>query len=364
MKLIIAGGGTGGHLYPGIAVVELLLEKEPDSEVLFVGSDKELDSQLIQKEGYSFKKVCQKPFPSNRSPLKYFSFFVSFMISFFQAFSHLLRFKPDAILGMGGFSSVPTVLAGKFLGIKSVLFEPNLYPGKANRFLALFCSKIAVGFMGKDPFYSKNKVICTGIPVRSEISAVGRKRTYADQPEKFTVLVMGGSRGAKGINQMLTDSYSDLKKKIPALELIHITGKDLFEEVKSQYTRLQVNGEVELYPFVQDIYKLFERAQLIVARSGASSLAEFAASALPAILIPYPFSTQDHQVWNARYFERSGAGKMILEKDLSKERFLSLIGECFENRERLQKMSQAALSLNKEDSAEKLLALLTEFKKR
>ncbi len=358
MKLIIAGGGTGGHLYPGIAVAHELLKKSPGSKVLFVGSPKELDAELIRKEGFAFEAVSQKPFPTKVVSLPQFGWHS--LRSLRQALPVVRRFSPDVILGMGGFSSVPVVLAGWFCRVPSILFEPNLYPGKANRFLSLFAAQVAVGFKPENSFFSPKKTVCVGIPVRHAIASLAQMGPKSPNGS-FTLLVMGGSRGAEGINRAILNAYSLLKKEISELKLIHITGKDLFEGVLQQYQKQGIEKEVEVYPFVSDMDRLMGRAHLVVARSGASSLAEFAASGLPSILIPYPFSTQDHQIHNARYFEKRGAAKMILEKDLSRDLFVDAILALKREPSQLNKMSEAARKLSVDHAALNLLNLLTPF---
>ena len=358
MKLIIAGGGTGGHLYPGIAVAHELLKKSPGSKVLFVGSPKELDGELIGKEGFAFEAVSQKPFPSKLFSLPQFGWHS--LQSVRQALPVVRRFSPDLILGMGGFSSVPVVLAGWLCRVPSILFEPNLYPGKANRFLSGFAAAIAVGFKPEKSFFSPKKTVCVGVPVRQAIASLAQRGPKAPNGS-FTLLVMGGSRGAEGINRAILNAYSLLKKEISELKLIHITGKDLFEGVLQAYQKKGIEKEVEVYPFVSDIDRLMGQAHLVVARSGASSLAEFAVSGLPSILVPYPHSTQDHQIHNARYFERGGAATMILEKDLSSDVFVNTVLKLKREPSQLNKMSEAARKLAVDQSTIKLLNLLTSF---
>lgn len=358
MNLIIAGGGTGGHLYPGIAVARDLLKQSPESKVLFIGSVKELDAKLIEDEGFVFAPVSQKPFPSKLFPFKGIQFIWSCFQSLFQALPLVRCFKPDAVLGMGGFSSVPTILAARLLGVSAILFEPNLYPGKANRFLAPFAKKIAVGFKFDKPFFSANKMVCVGIPVRESILALSQSRQPYSGEGAFNLLIMGGSRGARGINQAILSAYSLLKKEIPELKLVHVTGKDLFEAVQQEYKKNSVLDEIELYPFVSDIDRLMKKADLVIARSGASSLAEFAACGLPSILIPYPYSTQDHQIHNARFFEQHGAAKMILEKELTESILIQTIAALKSDLSQLNGMSRAARNLSVDQSSLSLLNLL------
>jgi UDP-N-acetylglucosamine--N-acetylmuramyl-(pentapeptide) pyrophosphoryl-undecaprenol N-acetylglucosamine transferase len=320
---------------------------------MFVGSPKELDAELIRKERFLFETVSQKPFPSNFFSLLPFAWHS--LRSVGEAFPIVRSFSPDLILGMGGFSSVPVVLAGWLRRIPTVLFEPNLYPGKANRFLSWFATRIAVGFKPEKSFFSPKKMVCVGVPVRQAIASLSLRPSMNGS---FTLLVMGGSRGAQGLNQAFLNAYSLLKKEISELKLIHLTGKDLFEGVLREYRKKGVDKEVEVYPFVSDIARLMGASHLVVARSGASSLAEFAASGLPSILVPYPHSTQDHQIHNARYFERHGAAKMILEKDLSSDVLLKTILALKRAPAQLNKMSAAARQLAVHDAALNLLNLL------
>jgi len=358
MKLLIAGGGTGGHLFPGVAVSKLLLKRSPDSKILFVGSPKELDQDLILKENFDFQPISQKPYPPSFFSLKSLQFTVNSFISFLQAVPLVYRFQPDVVLGMGGYSSVPTVLAARLLRIPAVLFEPNLYPGKANLFLAPFVSKIALGFDQEKEFFKPSKVIRTGIPVREGIiEAVSKSNSKKDS---LTLLVMGGSRGAKALNKIMVETYSLLKERFPQLKCVHLTGRDSYQAVKESYLKQNCGKEIEVYPFVKDMEQILSRTNVVLARAGASSLAEFAVLGIPAILVPYPHSAQDHQVCNARFFENRGAAKVILERELTPERWIESLSDCLENPEKLNQMGQAATQLGSKQAAESLLQLIEE----
>lgn len=357
MRLLIAGGGTGGHLYPGVAVSRELLRRHPQSEVLFVGSPKELDSDLVLKEGYAFQPVHQKPFPSSFFPFKGLEFTLNSITSLLKSIPQVKRFHPDIVLGMGGFSSVPTVLAARLLGVPSVLFEPNQFPGKANRFLAPFAKKIAVGFQLDKAFFKPEKVVQTGIPVRETIERESAGKTFSSNGA-FTLLVMGGSRGAAALNKAVLEVFPKLKTLYPQLKIIHLTGKEAFEWVREGYSRCGDGKDVEIYPFKKEIHELFGRADAVLGRSGASSLAEFAVMGLPALLVPYPYSTQDHQVLNARHFEKAGAAKMVLEKDFTPDGLIACVKEWIELPEERKKMGAASKTLAFENASQHLLDLL------
>jgi len=352
MKLIIAGGGTGGHLFPGVAVSRILLRKSPQSRVLFIGSLKELDSDLMAQEKFNFASLGQRPFPPSFFSLKGAQFVLSSVMSLLKALPLVWRYNPDVVLGMGGFSSVPTVLAAWLLRIPSVCFEPNLYPGRANRFIAPFVSKVALGFKLDKTFFPPKKMVLTGIPVRE---GIGERVKASDIGESFTLVVMGGSRGAKALNQMIVSAYPELKKKIPNLKLIHLTGKDSFNEIKGAYPE---GDFVEVAPFVREMDRVLNQAHLVVARSGASSLAEFARCGLPSILVPYPYSTHDHQQHNADFFKERGAAVVIREKELTPEKFLNQVLELVSNPDQLRLMQKASEKLAVKEATENLFKLL------
>jgi len=262
MKLIIAGGGTGGHLFPGIAVSKKLLQRLPRSEVLFLGSPKELDQNLVHQEGFAFTPIFQKPYPRTFFSLKGIEFALNSSMSLVKALVHVRTFRPHVVLGMGGYSSVPCVLAARMLRIPSVIFEPNVFPGKGNRFLAHFVTKIALGFEDGHSFFKSVKVVQTGIPIRESIS--GKTFGSRSPQDPFTLLIMGGSRGARALNELLVAEYPKLKLKIPNLKLIHITGKDDFTKVQEAYQALNVQEDIEVHSFIHHMESVLSRADVVV----------------------------------------------------------------------------------------------------
>lgn len=368
MKLLVAGGGTGGHLFPGLSAAKRLVEKFPGSQALFIGSRKSLDRELASRYGFSFQSVAQAPLPRRRFSPAMISFFWTFAVSFFKALKAVRRFRPDVALGLGGFSSVPPVLAAALCRVPVVLFEPNLVPGKANLFLSRFASAVAAGFETHAPLFPKNRVVVTGIPVREEIvSAAKARQREAASPradkKDWTLLVMGGSAGAQALNTVVANAYPKMKERIPGLKLIHLTGRQDYEAVEKHYRYGLGNGSVEVHPFLMEMEKAFARADAVVARGGASSLAEFAVCGLPSVLVPYPFSADDHQVKNAEFFEARAAAKMILQRELSPEKLASTLEEWARDAEKFEGMRAAARKLGRAEATERLVDLLAEARR-
>src|ERR1700730_2199817 len=314
MNAVIACGGTGGHLFPGIAVAETLRER--GHEVMLFVSEKEIDSlALSTRSQFRFEKLPTIGFPSLYSPA-IFGFIGRFSASLSLCRSLYKKFKPQAVLGMGGFTSTAPVLAGRMRGAATFIHESNAIPGKANRLTARIVRAVLLGFKECAPFFPTARTEVTGTPIRTELQRMDRHVARAklglhhDLP---TVLVMGGSQGASGINQAIIKSLPGLHGI--ALQVIHLSGARDERLVADNYRRENIPAYVA--PFHHHMEEVYSAADFAVARSGAASLAELAFFSLPGILIPFPFAANDHQTRNADIFARAGAAIMLKESELS-----------------------------------------------
>jgi UDP-N-acetylglucosamine--N-acetylmuramyl-(pentapeptide) pyrophosphoryl-undecaprenol N-acetylglucosamine transferase len=323
-SVAIACGGTGGHLFPGIAVAEELIKH--GCRVGLLISPKEIDQEAVklakEMEIFTLPAVGLQ----NRN---YFSFGLSFWKSYRAAKGIFRELKPDAVLAMGGFTSAPPILAAKKFRAKRFLHESNTIPGRANRFLARFVDEAFVGFPEAKFRLNAKKTSVAGTPVRPQF--MEKKESPASvpglEPGIPTVLVVGGSQGASGLNQMILSTLPLLAKK--NWQWLHLTGANDFEKVRSGYAAQKVKAVVK--PFLAEMDLALGAATVAVSRAGASSLAELAAMRLPTLLVPFPAAADNHQYFNALAFEKSGAAKLLEQKDSTPEIVATILTEMVEN---------------------------------
>lgn len=306
-QIAIACGGTGGHLFPGLAVARELASA--GCEVTLLVSEKEVDKKAVQNLS-EFRILFLPAVGLTRGGL--FAFSRGFLRSFARARRYFVSWSPDAVLAMGGFTSAPPIVAGKFMGAATFLHESNAFPGRANRYLARIVDSAFLGFEAAQHALPTLPVTLTGTPVRAEFQARDRARAWAGlnlTPNRPLLLVMGGSQGASGINRCVVDSLDLLARQCPLLQYVHLTGEQDCESVRAAYASRNLSAIVE--PFSARMPNLMAAATSAISRSGASSLAELAAMRLPSILIPYPAATDNHQVLNGQNYANTGAAIMI-----------------------------------------------------
>jgi UDP-N-acetylglucosamine--N-acetylmuramyl-(pentapeptide) pyrophosphoryl-undecaprenol N-acetylglucosamine transferase len=333
----IACGGTGGHLFPGLAVAEQLTQR--GCAVALLISPKDVDQQAVKSargvEIITLPAVALQ----NRN---YLSFAGSFVKSLFAAQKVFRRRKPDAVLTMGGFTGAPPVWVGKDFGAKTFLHESNTIPGRANRLLARFVDGAFVGFPEAAARLKTRKVKTTGTPVRPQFQprdAAGCRTALGLEPNRPTILVMGGSQGASGINEMILSALVLLAGR--DWQWLHLTGTNGFEKVKQAYATRGFRAVVK--PFLAEMDLALGAATAAVSRAGASSLAELAAMRLPSLLVPFPAAAGNHQFFNARAFETTGAARLLEQKDAAPEKVAAMLSELVEN-ETARKAMRAALA--------------------
>jgi UDP-N-acetylglucosamine--N-acetylmuramyl-(pentapeptide) pyrophosphoryl-undecaprenol N-acetylglucosamine transferase len=358
MNAVIACGGTGGHLFPGIAVAEVLQDR--GHEVMLLISEKDIDAVALSgRTNFLVEKLPTVGLPSPFSPA-FFGFTRRFFESLSLCRSLYRKFKPDAILGMGGFTSTAPVLAGRIRGIATFIHESNAVPGKANRWTARMVNAVMLGFKECAPFFPKTRTEITGTPVRTELVHLDRadaRRKLGLQEDLPTLLVMGGSQGASGINQALIKALPFLQG-VP-LQVIHLSGARDERLVADNYRR----GNVPAYigAFHHRMEEVYSASDLVVARAGAASLAEFASFSLPGILIPFPYAADDHQTRNAEIYAHADAAILLKQSEISGESLARKIRELMQSPQRLQQMAANCTRLAPKDAAGRVATTMEKY---
>lgn len=358
MNVAIACGGTGGHLFPGLAVAEVLRER--GHQVLIFISEKEIDALAVRDHQgkFRFEKLPSIGMPRIFSPAM-----IGFMRGFGASISQCRRFyrefRPHAVLGMGGFTSTGPMLAGCLARIPTFVHESNAIPGKANRLNARLAKVVLLGVSECERYFPKNRCEVTGTPIRAGLRGTTDKASalksfgFFEAAGKKTILVMGGSQGAHGINQMVLRGLPAWKEKF---QIIHLTGRDEETAAREAYRREGVTAYVAAFHHqMQDAYVT---ADFAIARSGAASLSELAYFGVPSLLIPYPFAAEDHQSFNARIFSESGAAIFLKEEDIAGTELADRVVEIMQSPDRLRAMSEASRRLAATDAAARIAELL------
>ena len=348
MRILIAGGGTGGHLYPGIAIAEEFSRQGPDSEVLFVGTKQGIEARILPGEGYRLETIPAGGIVNKDILSKMVS--VTKMIGgFIRSFSILRRFNPDVVIGVGGYTSAPMLSAAAILRVPTVILEQNLFPGAANRLLSRIADRVVVAFEGSKKFF-KREVEALGNPVRRGIT-----RCEYLPKDILVVFVFGGSQGSHTINKAVVASLEFLREESGGIQFIHQTGDSDYAWVKGSYEKAGFAAEV--MPYVHRIEEVYHKAALVISRAGATTIAEITACGMPAILIPYPSAAHDHQRINAEYLESMGTAEEISEQHLSGKKIAEKIKYFLCNIEKLKEMSEKSAGLYKKTAAEDIVKL-------
>ncbi len=354
MKVLIAAGGTGGHIYPGIAVAKEILRRDAESEVLFVGTARGLETKIVPDNGFQLSLI-------NSAGLKNVGFvgklkgLLILPKSFLEARRLIKDFKPDVVVGAGGYVSGPVLLMASLMRVPTLVMDSNALPGFTNRRLAMFVTKAALTFEDAVPYFGKKGVV-TGNPVRQEFFEIAPKQ----RGEKINLLIFGGSQGARAINNAMADAL----EKLPAdkLNITHQTGEFDFEKLKEIYSRSAFET-ADVRPYISNMVEEFAEADLVICRAGATTCAELAAAGKASIMIPLPTAADDHQRKNAEALEKAGAARMILQRDLNGERLADEISEFVNSPAKIGEMEVAAKKLARADAAERTVDLIEELRR-
>lgn len=354
MKFMISGGGTGGHVYPGIAVAEELKRLRESDDIVFVGSGRGLEATVVPQAGFRLRTILTRGFP-RRAWWRWPWALLANLIGFPQALFIILTERPDVVLGTGGYVSGPIALAAWVLRKPLILQEQNSIPGLSNRWLARLADEVHLSFVeARSYFKRRDNLKVTGNPVRAYILTGDRAAALAEfglVTGKPTVFIFGGSRGAHRINEAALEAMRRLKGRVD-LQFILQTGRDDFEWAKGVVEQEQLPARV--MPFLARIHLAYAAADLVVCRSGAMTLAEIAVCGTPAILVPYPYAAHDHQTINASNLVDRGAAAMILDRELSGERLANELAHLLADRPALSRMSAHARTFARPDAAERL----------
>jgi len=347
-NIAIAAGGSGGHIFPGIAIAQTFSIKNLGN-IIFVGRKDSIEEKIIKENGFPFYGITAAGFVGK----DFFTRIKSILLilkGIKQSLKILHEQKIHLVLGTGSYVSVPVVLAAKKLSIPVILQEQNVIPGKANRFLARFAEKICLSYPESKKYFPEKKCFITGNPVRKEILNL-KKETN----KTIKILILGGSQGARAINEAFCAAWPYLKEK--EIQFIHQTGEKDFLWVREFYEKNNIPGKV--FPFLKDMAWAYAQANLVISRAGATTLAEITLIGLPSILIPYPWAI-GHQLYNAKVLEKAGAAVVIPQEELTGKRLAETILDLIKNNQCLKKMTTAALNLGKPEAAEKIVALCLE----
>lgn len=352
MRIVITGGGTGGHLFPGIAMAQEFMTRNPENSVLFVGTGKPFELSILSKWGFRHKRITAEGIKRRRLREQVLSI-AKIPKGIFESILILKRFKPDLVVGVGGYAAGPLVVAAWLMGVKIVLHEQNILPGVTNRILSRFADRIHVSFNGTQVKVSPDKVRLTGNPVRKEILECAREKikpSTADLKSErpFTILVIGGSQGSHSINMVLLEAVKYIGNK-GHIFIVHQTGAQDEERVKKAYKDYGISSRVRA--FFNDMDKQYKEADLVICRAGATTVAEITVIGKGAIFIPFPFAADDHQVVNATALEKEGAAELILEKDLNGKVLAERINFFTSHPEALHQMAFRAKDIGRPDAA-------------
>ncbi len=346
MRAVIAGGGTGGHVIPALAIAHELRERYR-AEVTFIGTARGIETRLVPKAGYALQLI-EVGALKNVSLATRISTLLDLPNAILDSWRIIRQVQPEIVLGVGGYASGPGMLAAALAGRPTMAFEPNVVPGFANRVIAPLVSAAAVHFEETCHYFRRCHV--TGVPVRRAFFDIAPR-----QGGPPTLLVFGGSQGASALNRAVMDALPTLLHSIPGLHVIHQTGERDYQEAQRVY--LEAGVAAEITPFIEQMSDAFRRADLLICRSGASTVAEVAAAGKPAIFVPFPHAADDHQRRNAEAFERAGAALLIPEAELDAKRLVEAATSLLKDPARLARMSQAARSLAHADAAQQIAAL-------
>ncbi len=355
MKVLIAAGGTGGHIFPGIAVAKELMARDSENEILFVGTARGLEVRIVPENGFQLSLINSAGL-KNVGLMGKVKGLTVLPKSFLEARKIIRQFRPHVVVGAGGYVSGPVLLMAAIMGVPTLVMDSNALPGFTNRQLARFVDSAALTFEEAMPFFGKKGVV-TGNPVREEFFTVAPK----ERGETFHVLIFGGSQGARAINNAMADALEHLSEFEGRLTITHQTGEADFGKIEAVYAGSKF-ASADVRPFISDIFVEFGKADLIICRAGATTCAEVSAAGKAALMVPFPLAADDHQRKNAEALERVGAAKMVLQQDLNGEVLAGEIKKLIESPETVNEMEAAARDLGRPDAAKATADIIEKLK--
>ncbi|MEO8572643.1 MAG: undecaprenyldiphospho-muramoylpentapeptide beta-N-acetylglucosaminyltransferase [Pyrinomonadaceae bacterium] len=354
MKVLIAAGGTGGHIYPGIAVAKEIKRRDEESQILFVGTSHGLETRIVPENGFQLSLINSAGLKSVglEGKLKGLAILPK---SFLEARRLLKDFRPDVVVGAGGYVSGPVLMMASMMRIPTLVMDSNALPGFTNRRLAMFVDKAALTFEEALPFFGKKGVV-TGNPVRKEFFDIAEP----ESSEKVKLLIFGGSQGARAINDAMIDALPKLGLSADNLEITHQTGESEFDRIREAYDQAGWKS-ADVRRYISDMVSEFAKSDLIISRAGATTCAELAAAGKASIMVPLPTAADDHQRKNAEAMQKAGASRMILQKELSGEVLAEEISDLIGDPDAVTAMEKAAKEMARSDAAERTVDLIEEL---
>lgn len=349
MRVVIAAGGTGGHIYPALAIINKIKEKDKTSEFLYIGTTDRMEKDLIPKLGINFVGIEMKGL-NRKNLFSNFSVLNKFWLAIKKATIEIKKFNPDIVIGAGGYITAPVLYAAKKLKIKTLIHEQNSIPGVSNKFISRFADKICVSLPNSLQLFPKKKVVYTGNPRSEEIIKVDKilKSSIGFDDNKKLVVIVMGSLGSTTMTTKIKELIPEFTNK--NYQVLIITGKTYFEE----YQDLNLPKNIKILPFMDNLINLLKDSDLIISRAGASTIAEITAIGLPAILVPSPYVTNNHQYKNAKELENRGACKIVTESEFSKEKIINEIDKLFDDKDSYDSMSKNSKKLGIDNSSSRI----------
>lgn len=369
-KILIATGGTGGHINPALAVAGFIREKYPEADILFVGTAVKMEAQLVPAAGYNFKTIDIQGFSRDLTPSgikQNISTVIKLVKSSSQAKKIIKEFNPDVVLGFGGYVGGPVLRTASKLGIPTAIHEQNAFPGVTNKALAKVVDKVMLTAPEAEKYMQpKNPCVVTGLPVRGELISANREFSRAELgvDERPVILSMGGSLGARVINNAVTQLIEERYERKDCY-FLHATGKagvGMFDVIeKEKGISLEENKHIMLREYINDMHRCMAAADLVICRAGASSLSEIQAMGKPSILVPYPYAAENHQYYNAMELVKNDAAILIEEKDFTGERLIKEIDALLADKSRLTTLGENAKKMAIYDATERIVSCICEI---
>ena len=366
MRIIVSGGGTGGHIYPAITLIRAIERKVNNAEFLYVGTDAGLEADIVPKENIPFETINIEGFARSLSPANILRG-AKAVAGVAKAMNVVRRFRPDAAIGTGGYVCGPILLAASLEGVPTLIQEQNVVPGITNKILSKFVTKIAVGSNEAAAHFPKEKTVFTGNPIRGEVMAARREdgiKEFGLDPNKITVLVSGGSRGARTINRAMVGVLRHYAGD-GNVQILHVTGSAGHDDTMSLINEAGIDLDnaknLIVRKYLYDMPLALACADLAVFRAGAIGIAELTARGIPSVLVPYPYAAANHQEKNARAMEAAGAARVILDRDLKAESLLAVMVELLSESDKLKRMAEMSRKLGRPNAADVIAGIVLDI---
>lgn len=364
MRVIVTGGGTGGHIYPALSIVDRIKTAIPDCEILYVGSEYGLEKKIVgENNSIKYVSINVRGF-DRRNIFKFIFSFLLLFVSIIQSFFIIKKFKPNLVIGTGGYVCGPVLFVASLLKIDTFIHEQNIVPGVTVKILSKFATKVLVSFKETiEYFKNTNNIFYTGNPVRKEFFNVNRenaRKQYNIDSNEKVIITIGGSGGSEIFNKIAFDII-DYVKCNDNIVYYHITGRKYYDNFKSILDTMNVDGKIRILDYCDDMPNLLATADLCISRAGAIALSEISALSIPSILIPSPYVAHNHQEKNANYFSKLGCCKILLEKDLNKDVLLKNIDDILKNDKLRMHMKQNFSDLNKENALDVIISMVYDY---